>query len=427
MISVCNLIIPKFHRIIADVFADDGHNEYWMKGGRGSTKSSFIALAIVALIVKYPFANAVVMRYYGNTLRASVYNQVIWAIEQLGLTEWFHATVSPMEITYKPTGQRIAFMGLDDPLKAKGIKFTVGYCAIQWFEELDQFLAWDNVSSALRSFRRGGSRFWTFYSYNPPQTMWSWVNAKAIEMEQKPSCLVDHSSYLDVVQAGHEEWLGTAFIEDATYEAEVHPTHYRWEFLGEITGTGGSVFENLKKVYLTDEEIRTFDNPRNGVDWGWFPDPWRFVRCEWQPGQRRLVIFDERSANKKTPAETAQIVKEALTWADSPQGSTAPVYHAERVLCDDANPADISVYHRAGIRARGAGKGGRRKDSYQWLAGLREIAIDPKRCPLTFEEFALCEYAKDREGNWIDDYPDGNDHSIDAVRYAMMNEVARGR
>ena len=425
MANVADLCISKFHRVLADVFAEDGHSEYWLRGGRGSTKSSFVSLAIVVLVVRYPYANAVILRRYGNALRDSVYNQVLWAIEELGLAKWFKATVSPMELTYLPTGQKIAFRGLDDPLKAKGTKFAVGYCAIQWFEELDQFDGWDQVSSALRSFRRGGDRFWTFYSYNPPMTMWSWANAKAIEMERKGSCLCDHSTYLDVIADGHADWLGSAFVEDAEYERDEHPRHYQWEFLGEVTGTGGTVFENLKEVELSDAEIMTFDNPRNGIDWGWFPDPWRFVRCEWQPGRRRLVIFDERSANKSTPEETARMATAALTYADTEGGEA--YYHAQRVLCDDANPADIAVYRREGVRASAAGKGNLRKASYQWLAGLREIAIDPRRCPLTFKEFALCEYERDREGNWVDDYPDGNDHSIDAVRYAMMREVASGR
>lgn len=426
MTSATDIIIRKFHRILADVFADDGHSEYWMKGGRGSTKSSFISVCIVLLIVHNPKANAVIIRRYGNALRNSVYNQTLWAIDELGLSPWFRSTVSPMEITYVPTGQRIVFIGLDDPLKTKGMNFTTGYCAVQWFEELDQLEGWEVVSSSLRSFRRGGSRFWTFYSYNPPQTMWNWVNAKAIEMQRKAGCLVDHSTYLDVIEAGHAEWLGPQFIADADYEHEEHPKHYAWEFLGEITGTGGTVFENLREVTLTDEEIATFDNHRNGVDWGWFPDPWHFVRCEWQPARRRLVVFDERRAYKTTPADTAQIVREAMTYRDRPEDKE-PTYHAEHVLCDDANPADINVYRRAGVKARAAGKGGMRHASYVWLAGLREIAIDPVRCPHTFQEFALCEYAKDRDGNWVDDFPDGNDHGIDAVRYSVMPLVTRGR
>ena len=422
-VNVAEMVAPHFDGVF-DAVMTHSHTEFWLKGGRGSTKSSFVSLCIILLMLSNQDANAVIVRRYAGTLRDSVYAQMLWAISMLGLEAWFKMTTSPMEITYKPTGQRIAFRGMDDPLKMKGVKFTKGYCAIQWFEEIDQIETWDKVSSALRSFRRGGDRFWTFYSYNPPRVLWSWVNKKALEMERRETCLVDHSTYLDVVEGGHADWLGEQFIEDAEYEKDAHPKHYEWEFLGKSTGTGGNVFENLVAREITDAETYTFDNHRNGVDWGWFPDPWRFVRCEWQPGNARLIIFDEATANKKTPQETAKMVRAKLTYPDRP--GMESTYHQERVLCDDANPGDIRVYADEGIRAYNAEKGNMRHASYLFLAGLREIWIDPERCPLTWREFSLCEYAKDRDGNYIDDFPDGNDHSIDAVRYAMMQEVRRG-
>lgn len=422
-VNVADMVIPAFDDLFDAVM---GHKstEFWLKGGRGSTKSSFVSIVILLLVMNNSDTNAVIIRRYSNTLRDSVYNQMLWAVEILGLGPWFRARVSPMELEYVPTGQKIVFRGMDDPLKMKGVKFTRGYCAIQWFEELDQIETWEAVSSALRSFRRGGDRFWTFYTYNPPRVLWSWVNKKALEMERRPSCLVHHSTYLDVLEGGHADWLGEQFIEDAEYEKEEHPQHYRWEFLGDATGTGGAVFENLKSAELSDERIASFDNHRNGIDWGWFPDPWRFVRCEWEPGNGRLIIFDEASANKTTPQETAKMVRKKLTYPNGP--GLSPVFHDEWVLCDDANPSDIRVYRDEGIRARSAEKGNMRRASYLWLAGLREILIDPKRCPLTFEEFSLCEYAKDRNGEYLDDFPDGNDHSIDAVRYAVMQDVRRG-
>jgi len=421
--NVADIVAEHFDPVFDEIMTH-ARSEFWLKGGRGSTKSSFVSIAIVMLMLANRDANAVIVRRYGATLRDSVFNQMLWAVSMLGLESWFRVTKNPMELTYTPTGQRIVFRGLDDPLKMKGVKFTHGYCAIQWFEEIDQIENWDKVSSALRSFRRGGDRFWTFYSYNPPRVAWSWVNEKAIEMQSKPTCLVDHSTYLDVLEGGHLDWLGEQFVEDAEYERERNPQHYQWEFLGEVTGTGGSVFENLKAVTLSDEQIATFDNHRNGVDWGWFPDPWRFVRCEWQPGNARLIIFDEATANKRTPQETAQIIRAKLTYPTRP--GMRPVYHQERVLCDDANPGDIRVYADEGIKAYSAEKGNMRHASYLWLAGLREIWIDPERCPLAWREFSLCEYAKDRDGNYVDDFPDGNDHSIDAVRYAMMQEVRKG-
>ena len=424
-VTVATLVIRALHALLGDVFAH-GHSEYWMKGGRASTKSSFISLCIVVLVKVYPFANAVVVRRFSNTLRESVYNQILWAISALGLNNEFKGNVSPMEIIYKPTGQKIVFRGLDDPVKLKSTKFVVGYAAIQWFEELDQINCWEDVSSALKTFKRGGAMFWTFYSYNPPKTLWSWVNRKALEMERKPGCIVSHTTYLDVIESGHADWLGEPFILDAEYQRQTNPVQYRWEMLGEITGTGGSVFDNIRQQRFSDAEVRDFEHTRCGLDWGWFPDPWRFVRADLNLRDRRLVIFQELSANRKTPSETAPMVVDALTWAD--REGERPRYHDETVWCDDTADGKVQMreYRRDfGINARPSRKGGMRKLSYQWLQGLREIVIDPVRCPLTFEEFSLKEYEKDKNDEWIDEIPDGNDHSIDAVRYMVMEDVIR--
>lgn len=425
MVSAAGLVIPRFHDVLGDVMAH-GHTHYWLYGGRGSTKSSFISLALVLLVVAFPHANACVVRRFSNTLRDSVYQQVLWAIEALGLSAYFKAKLSPMEIVYLPTGQRIVFRGADDPLKLKGVKFTRGYCAVAWFEELDQFDGIDAVRSILNSLRRGGEDFWIFYSYNPPKTLWSWVNRECLERERRADTLVRRSSYLDVSES-HPEWLGAPFVEEAEHLRSADERAWRWEYLGEVTGTGGSVFDNVAAVRLSDAQCRGFSRVRNGVDWGWFPDPWRFVRCGWEPGERRLTVFAELSANRKTPAETAELVRAELTFADEP-GEDAYL-HDELIWCDDTpdGKQSMAVWRReAGLRARPARKARMRRLSYEWLAGLREIAIDPVRCPLAYEEFRLKEYRRDKDGTWVDDIPDGNDHSIDAVRYAMMDDVLRG-
>lgn len=430
--NVAELTIRKFDSVFEAVMSHS-KTEFWMDGGRGSTKSSFISLCIILLIVSFSDANAVVFRRYGKDLRDTVFEQLQWAIGTLQVQAWWKSSIAPMRLTYLPTGQEIRFEGLDKGVK--GSKFPTGYCAVQWFEELDEVGSWEVVQKVLRTYRRGGDSFWTFYSYNPPKTLWSWVNRQALEMERKPDAMVNHSTYLDVLESGHAEWLGSQFVADAGYQEQEHPLQYRWEFLGEVTGTGGSVFDNLKAVSIADEEIAQYDNPRNGIDWGWFPDPFRFVQCEWQAAQKRLIIWGETSANRKTPEETGELVRRALTY---PSGRVSrqdgqfelgtPVFHDETIWCDSADLTSIATYRRQlGLKARPAEKGGMRKRSYEWLAGLREIAIDPVRCPLTYEEFKLCEYQKDRQGNWIDDYPDGNDHSIDAVRYAMMRDIIKGR
>ena len=425
MTTVSDFVIPLFHDVLGDVMAH-GHTHYWLHGGRGSTKSSFISICLVLLVVAFPQTNVVVVRRFGNTLRDSVYQQVLWAIGVLGLEGVFRAKVSPMEIVYVPTGQRIVFRGADDPLKLKGVKFTHGYCAAVWFEELDQFDGIEAVRSILNSLRRGGDKFWIFYSYNPPKTMWSWVNMERMERRRRADTLVRRSSYLDVMES-RPEWIGQPFIDEAEYLRDVNERAWRWEYLGEVTGSGGAVFDNVRDERITDGRIRGLERVRNGVDWGWFPDPWRFVRCGWEPAARRLLVFEERTANKMGPEATGQIVADALTYAD--EAGDAPYFHNELVWCDDTPDAKVqmNVYRRdLGIRARPARKGRMRKLSYEWLANLREIVIDSARCPLTYAEFVNKEYLQDRDGNWLDEIPDGQDHSIDAIRYAMMDDVLRG-
>lgn len=423
--SAADLCIPAFHDVLGDVMAH-GHTHYWLHGGRGSTKSSFISLAVVLLVVAFPYANAVVVRRFSNTLRDSVYTQVMWAVEALGLTQWFRARVSPMELTYLSTGQRIVFRGADDPLKLKSTKFASGYCAVIWFEELDQIEGVEGVRSILNSLRRGGDRFWCFYSYNPPKSAWSWVNRECLERMRRPDTLVRRTSYLDVVGT-HPEWVGGPFVEEAEWLRDSDERAWRWEYPGEVTGTGGTVFDNVRDVAISDDRIRTLSRRRNGVDWGWSPDPWRFVRCGWEPQERRLLVFEEHSRNRTMPEDTGKIVVDSLTYAD--EAGEDPYYHDELVWADDTPDSKVQMAtwrRELGIRVRPARKANMRRLSYDWLAGLREICIDARRCPLTYEEFRCKEYLRDKGGEWVDEIPDGNEHSIDAVRYAMMDDVLRG-
>lgn len=128
MVDASSLIIPRFHDVLGDVMAH-GYTHCWLFSGRGSTKSSFISLAIVLVMLAKPGADAVVVRRFSNTLRDSVFQQMTWAIATLGLERWFRARIPPMELTYVPTGQRNVFRGADGPLKLKGMKITRGQCA----------------------------------------------------------------------------------------------------------------------------------------------------------------------------------------------------------------------------------------------------------------------------------------------------------
>ena len=167
------------------------------------------------------------------------------------------------------------------------------------------------------------------------------------------------------------------------------------------------MFDNVVTRKVTDEDIKTFGTILHGVDWGWYPDPFAYVRCAYLAAQHTLVIYDEFRCNKKGNAETAEELKK--------RGVTAN----DMIMCDSAEQKSVADYRSFGLLARGAEKGPGSVDySMKWLQSLREIVIDNERCPETAAEFLEYEYERSKDGEIISGYPDRNNHSIDAVRYA---------
>lgn len=401
-----NVVSPAFvdalHKFEENIFT-----EYVFSGGRGSTKSSFISLKIIELIKNNPELNAVIVRQVANTLRDSVFAQIQWAIESLELTDEFKCTYSPLEITYKPTGQKIYFRGADEPTKLKGIKVKSGYLGILWFEELDQFKGPEAVRTIEQSVVRGGDKAYIFKSFNPPKTANNWAN-KYVKVPKK-NRYFNHSNYTQVPK----KWLGKAFIEEAEHLKEINPKSYEHEYLGIANGNGGNVFDNVIIRQITDEEISGFDRIYMGVDWGWFPDPWTWNKMYYNPSQNKLYIFDEARENKKSNKDTYEILvnEKGVTPADI-------------ITCDSAEKKSIQDYKNYGLSARGARKGPGSVDySMKWLVSLNEIVIDNIRCPYTATEFLEYEYERTKDGEVISGYPDKNNHHIDAVRYALEHII----
>ena len=395
-----SLIAPAFSQVLFDI-ADNEHTEYVFPGGRGSTKSTFVGINVVDLLTKNDTMHALALRQYSNTLKDSVYAQIIWGISALGLEDEFDYTKSPLEITRKHTGQKIYFRGADDPGKIKSIKPEFGYIGVLWFEELDQFHGEEEVRKIEQSAVRGGDVAYIFKSFNPPRSALNWAN-KYIKIP-KASRLVTMSDYLSVPK----KWLGKPFLEEAEFLKETNPEAYANEYLGEANGSGGNVFENVIIRDITDDEIRSFDNIMNGVDWGYYPDKFAFMRVHYAAAQHTLYIWDEYTSNKQSNRETADaILAKGITPNDL-------------ITCDSAEPKSVGDYRAFGLCARPAEKGpDSRAYSYKWLQGLREIVIDNRRCPVAAQEFLGKEYERDKDGNIISGYPDGDDHAIDAVRYA---------
>lgn len=398
-IHISDHVGPAFYDLVHDVFYHE-HTHYDLSGGRGSLKSSTVSLLVPLLVVKNPNTHALVLRKVGNTIRDSVFAQYIWAIGELDMASLWKAQRTPMELVYKPTGQKIMFRGADDPMKIKSIKCPFGYIAITHFEEKDQFAGRREIRSILQSTMRGGSVFWNFESYNPPISRDNWANKDTLEDREDRLC--HKSCYLDAPP----EWLGEQFISEAEWLKETDEKAYQHEYLGVPTGTGSEVFENLDIRPITDDEIATFDRIESGLDWGYYPDPWVFNRMHYAAAQRTLYIFDELTAHKLGNKESADLLLEhGLTRED-------------RIIADSAEPKSIADYRKYGLRCIGAQKGPGSVDySMKWLQSLKSIVIDPKRCPDTVAEFSGYEYDRTRDGEIISGYPDRDNHHIDAVRY----------
>ena len=366
---------------------------YVENGGRGSTKSSFISLEIPQLLLRNPDCHAVVLRKVGNTIKNSVYPQMQWGIEQLGLTSKFKFITSPHEITYKKTGQKILFFGVDDPTKVKSIKLPFGYVGIVWFEELDQFAGMEEIRNLNQSLLRGGPRYWWFGSYNPPKSRDAWVNSEMLFDD--PDRLVHHTTYLDVPR----EWLGEQFFADADKLKAKSEQLYRHEYLGEVTGTGGSVFDNVEDMQMTDEQIAEFDHLYYGLDFGYAVDPLAFNAMHYDAKREILYIFDEINQQKLSNKRAAAMIKAKTDM--------------RRITADSAEPKSIAEMKDLGLAIYGAKKG---PDSVEygikWLQERAKIYIDKRRCPNTYREFINYEYERNRDGQFISAYPDKNNHCL---------------
>lgn len=401
-----DLIAPCYYKAWNEIL-DHKYSEYWFRGGRGSCKSSFISLIIVLGIMHDRNANAVVFRKVGSDIRDSVFEQILWAIDKLGVSHLWEPNKSLLRFKYKPTEQMILCRGLDDPTKVKSIKTRRGYFKFTWYEELAQFSGIEEIRNTGQSIQRGGKRFYTFCSYNPPKSASAWVNAEA-EIPN-PDRVVYSSSYLDIP----EDWLGEEFIRKAEILKQTDIRAYRHEYLGEVTGTGGAVFCNLELREISDDEIASFDNYRYGIDWG-YKDPNVFSVSHYDWKREIIYIFDEIYKKHTLNKRFGELILEKNPGYDF-------------VWCDSANSEAIAALSSMGINCQGVKKG---KDSIKngimWLQNRVKIVIDPIRAPNHAREFERYEYKKDREGDWTDNFMEKFNHTIDAVRYAYEEDSITG-
>lgn len=420
-VKLKDCIIPMYYGLLQDIF-NHKYVHYVLAGGRGSTKSSFVGVTIPLLIMANKDVHAACFRKVGNTIQNSIYSQIVWGIYQLGVEDLFTIPkIYNNPIVYKPTKQKIYFLGLDNPQKIKSIKPAFGYIGITWFEELDQYAGEKELRTVTQSTMRGGDKFWDFRTFNPPISKNNWANEYADIAESRRNTVVVRNTYKDVPL----EWLGEQFVEEALDLKEINPKAYEHEYLGVAIGTGGDVFQNAKDLDMsrltniydrygnvidTVPLYKTFDHIYNGIDWGFAKDPFRFVKMHFDKKKLDLYIFDEWTTYRTRNEDAYRMLYKELK----------KVSNDELVTADSAEEKSIMDFKAYGAFIRGAEKG---PDSVRygikWLQGLRNIYIDKRRCPETYREFINYEYEQDRDGNFISAYPDFENHSIDATRYAL--------
>lgn len=375
-----------------------------LKGGRASAKSTHIAIWLVLALMKYP-VTCLCIRKVGNTLAESVFEQLKEAIEILNVSHVWKVQKSPLQLVYIPRGNKFIFRGADDPAKIKSIKMSKFPIAFVWFEELAEFKTEDEVSTIVNSVLRAelppGLSYKVIYSYNPPKRKQSWVNKKFETQFIPNNTYVYHSTYLD------NPHISKAFIEEAEEVKKKNEFKYRWEYLGEPIGSGVVPFSNLIFRTITDEEIASFDNIRQGNDFGYATDPMAFVRLHYDKKKRIIYFLDEIYGVKMSIRELATKIKEK-GYNDIP------------ITCDSAEPRSIAELREHGIKALKAKKGpGSIEFGENWLDDLEAIVIDSKRTPNIAKEYENIDYQTDKDGNIRPKLEDKDNHSIDATRYAL--------
>ncbi|MCC8128615.1 MAG: PBSX family phage terminase large subunit [Clostridiales bacterium] len=402
------MIAPAFYGVHRDIAAGR-HTYYDLYGGRGSGKSTFAASEIVLGMMKDPAANAVVFRKYAVTLRDSVFEQIQWAISALGADNLWTCSVSPMQCVYRgrpDAPQKIIFRGLDKAKKTKSIKANRGYYKFLWFEELDEFAGPEELRTVQQSVLRGGETFVVFKTFNPPISRNNWANEYV--NEPRTDSLRHRSDY----RAVPEKWLGAQFLEDAERLRQANEQAYRHEYLGEPVGLGTNVFTFLELRDITDEEIRGMDYIYQGLDWGFYPDPLAFVRLHYDSRQEKIYLLDELYVNR---------------WSNRRAGDwlLERGYGDYEITCDSAEPKSVNDLRDMGLPARRAVKGpGSVEYGFKFLQ-VRTIVIDRRRTPNAYREVLEYEFDRDAKGNIVSAYPDRDNHTLDAMRYALERVSGR--
>ena len=387
-----------------------GYATYWnykgryrvVKGGRGSKKSTTTALWIIYNMMKYPLANTLVIRRVFNTHKDSTYTQLKWASNVLKVSHLWKFSKSPLEATYIPTGQKILFRGLDDPMSITSITVEHGHLCWCWFEEAFQVMNEDDFNKVDMSIRgelpKGYFKQITL-SFNP----WSekhWLKKRFFDAEDE-DVLAITTNY------ACNEFLGEDDKKLFEKMKINNPRRYNIEGLGNWGIAEGLVYSNFEELDFDIEEIKKRKNIKSafGLDFGYTNDPTAFICLLVDLDNMEIFIFDEHYQK----AMSNKMIVDMIKYKG---------YAKERIIGDSSEPKSIDDIKKQGIyRIKGARKG---KDSI--LNGIQyiqdfKIYVHPK-CENTLIE--LSNYVWDtKDGNAINKPIDDYNHLMDALRYSL--------
>lgn len=370
-----------------------GYTDFWnckqryrvVKGSRGSKKSVTSALWYIVNMMQHPQANTLVVRRYSNTLRDSCYAVLNWAIERLGVSQFWKVTKSPLEMEFTPTGQKILFRGLDDGMKITSITVKHGVLCWVWCEESYELSEeeFNKLDLSIRGAVPKGLWKQITLTFNPWSET-SWLKRRFFDT-QDPEIFTRTTTYVC------NEWLDEHDRALFDKMKEQNPRRYKIEALGEWGVAEGLIYENTECRELDDKVFRS--NPRKyqafyGLDFG-FTDPTAFVGGFLNQEDHELYICYELYLNNVTNQDIAKHLKNDLGL------------HGEIVYCDSAEPKSIEELRRAGINAKPALKGA---DSVKF--GIQKIQnykiIYDVRCTNFAHEIQNYAWAKDKDGKPTD-------------------------
>ena len=401
----------EYKRVSLQEKVGKGYVDFWkckkryrvVKGSRASKKSKTMALWCISQLMKYPQANLLVIRKTYRTLKDSCFSDLKWAIHRLGVDEHWSFTTNPLEITYIPTGQKILFRGLDDPLKVTSISVDIGCLCWCWIEEAYEITNeedFDMLDESIRGEVPDGLFKQITITFNP----WNekhWLKKRFFDNPSEDTLAIT-TNYLC------NEWLDESDKNVFEKMKTNNPRRYQVAGLGNWGIVDGLVYENFKEEEFDLEEIKRIPNIESafGLDFGYTNDPSALFCGLVDRKNMKIYVFDE-------------MYEKGLSNRAIYQNILDMGYAKEQITADSAEPKSIDELRNLGLyRVSAANKG---KDSInngiQYIQDF-EIIVHP-RCVNFLTEISNYTWAKDKFGNKLNKPIDDFNHLLDAFRYAM--------